>query len=69
MAKDTDYSKYQFTDDKFLKKIYNILGEENFSRMVDICNEYCVAEEYQKKMCDRNCSKCYLNFIKSESGE
>lgn len=61
---DIDYSKYQYTDEKFLKFIYKLLGEDNFKRMVEISNEYCVTKSHQIEECDRTCSKCFVNFIK-----
>lgn len=62
----TDYSQYKYTDQKFLKKIYNLLGDDNFKRMVEISNEYCVIDKYKIKECDKTCSKCFVNFIKDE---
>lgn len=63
---DIDYSQYQYTDQKFLKKMYNLLGDENFKRMVEISNEYCVIDKYKVKECDKTCGKCFVNFIKDE---
>lgn len=60
-----DYSQYKNTDEKFLKKIYNLLGEENFTRIVKISNEYCVIDKYRDE-CDKTCSKCFVNFIKDK---
>lgn len=61
-----DYSQYQYSDDKFLKKMYNLLGEENFTRIVEISNEYCVIDKYKVKECDGTCGKCFINFIKDK---
>lgn len=61
-----DYSHYKNTDEKFLKKMYNLLGEENFKRIVEISNEYCVTNNYRIEECDRKCSKCFINFIKDK---
>lgn len=61
-----DYSQYKYTDEKFLKKIYSLLGEENFKRTVEIANQYCVVDKYRIEECDRKCSKCFINFIKDK---
>lgn len=61
-----DYSQYKYSDEKFLKKMYSLLGEENFKRMVEIANQYCVTKEYQIEVCDRKCAECFINFIKDK---
>lgn len=63
---DIDYSQYKSTDQKFLKKMYNLLGDENFKRIVKISNEYCVIDKYRVEECDSKCGKCFVNFIKDE---
>lgn len=64
LENEVNYSQYQYSDSKFLKKMFNLLGEDNFKRMVEISNEYCVIDKYKVKECDSKCGQCFVNFIK-----